>query len=211
MSVHRLDGLIVAFDLDNTLLDPTGLAYDVTVAEFLGKVDLGIRVTELAGAYEQARSSGRVFDRLGLRNPSHERGNPDALALLCLSERVGEALTDRIGVRLRDPVRVRRTMAELFQWERATRHGQISQRLSAEISLRRALRDPKVAELRDEVRRLAATPMISDWACTYQFVECRHPVDNHQPMIESLVSRGAVCVGIRKAEDRARAQTGHRR
>ena len=70
----------VAFDVDNTLLDPEMRAYRETVVRFLEATDIGLPPDEAYDTFEEARATGHALERLGLRNPIHDRGNAEGLA-----------------------------------------------------------------------------------------------------------------------------------
>ena len=64
MPDRPLSGVVIAFDLDNTLLDPTGEGYRRTVAETLARMDLGLAPEAAFAAFEGSRSRGDALERL---------------------------------------------------------------------------------------------------------------------------------------------------
>ncbi len=199
--------VVIAFDLDNTLLDADGRAYERTVSEFLSFADLGLDPAERVRRYEEIRSFGHVLERLGLDSPFHDRGCADGLAVLCLVHGKSPALCRDLGIDRADQLRHRGVLRQLAAVDRAATQGPPGPRLSWEMAARRySVADPRVERFAAEARRVAAHPIIRGWADAYEQIEHSRPVDNVLPLMDSLVARGFSLVII--TEGRSDVQIG---
>lgn len=189
------NSLIVGLDIDNTLLDPDGWAYPDTVEEFLGLVDLGLQATERFDAYEELRAAGNAFDRIGLRNASHERGNADALAVLCMIHCANPNLRAELGIKIGDQGPHQSLISELVKLDKATRVGSFDARLDAELHARRfCMTDARVRRFCAEGNRIAEHHRIIEWSEAYRAIELRQVAANQLPIMEALASTGLIPV-----------------
>jgi hypothetical protein len=160
-----LADVVVAFDIDNTLLDPDGAAYKSTVTKLLERIDLGCDVSERVCAYEDLRAQGDALERLGLCNPIHERGNVDALATLCLTRCRNSALLDELGIDKSTQPSRRAFVDEFATIYDSTKRGTFEDRLQALISARRfCATDPRLRSFITEARRIGRHPRIIKWS-----------------------------------------------
>ncbi len=186
-----LTGVVVAFDIDNTLLDPDGTAYERTVSEFLGRVDLGLDEVERVRAYEELRAQGDVLELLGLRNPIHERGNSDALAALCVTRCRDAALLSDLGIDATGQAGHNALLAELAAVHKATQRGSCEARLEAAIAFRKlCATDTRVRDFRAALGPVGLHPRIVEWAKDYRAIEEQHPLGDFDPLMRSIASRG---------------------
>ena len=232
---HDLEGVVCAFDLDNTLYDPGSTAYTATVRAFVELMELelprerspslsaeprasaradspvptlvqrvedGPKKTESAltaavEAYEHVRAAGDALERLGLTNPIHYRGCPDGLAVLCLTQNVGEALSRALGIDRADRQRWQTVLSRLRTLHTATHGGTFNEQLSAECALRAALpRDAELTAFRDAVHRCAEHPQVQAWAQQYPQTEAKFRPTDTAPIVRDLMERGATVVVI---------------
>jgi FMN phosphatase YigB (HAD superfamily) len=208
MPHKRLNGVIVAFDIDNTLADPTGEAYGRTVMEFLLGADLRLAGDDPLHTFEQVRSYGSVLERLGLGNPIHERGHPHGLALLCMTHCENPALLRELNIHKDDRAAYGLVLRKLRELDHAARHGQFHRRLEAEITLRRALRDrPEAVRLQSEIERVGGHPIVTRW-CATPWAECEaehgQKAGGVPELLHELESAGAITVVI--SEGRRKVQ-----
>ncbi|MFH1110191.1 MAG: hypothetical protein V1790_13510 [Planctomycetota bacterium] len=200
--VGDLSDVVIAFDIDNTLLDPDGADYRRTVGKFLGVHDLGLNAAEAYDAFEAIRTRGGVLERIGLANPRHERGCADGLAVLCLMHCTNPDLLVEPGIHPADQTTHRDTFTELSELDRATREGDFDDRLDAACRVRKfCATDPRIARLRDEVLRISRHPAVRAWARTYEAIENEEPVNDVRPLLEGLVSRGATPIVITEGRE----------
>ena len=189
--------VVIAFDVDNTLIDADGTGYERTLSEFLSLEDLGITRPECTQAYEDLRSKGDALERLGLRNPINERGNADALAVLCLIHCANPTLSADLGIKPENRSAFRDVLEQIAAVDRAARQGPPGARLSWELAARRyCSADPRVRQLREEIQRLAAHPILTKWSDAYERIEGKQPVADLLPMMTTLASRGFTPVVI---------------
>ncbi len=136
-----LSGVVIAFDLDNTLLDPEGTGYTRTLDQFFSRMKptLGDE-REAIEAYERVRSCGDALASCGLGNPIHERGHPEGLAVLFMLEARDAELCHALGIDSNTRRRDRATLAGLVDRHRATGEGDCESRLLAECRLRAFLK-----------------------------------------------------------------------
>jgi FMN phosphatase YigB (HAD superfamily) len=191
-----LSGHVIAFDLDNTLIEFEADAYERIVRRFLADGDLGLGDVEPFGLYEKVRAWGNAMERIGLANPVHRRGHPHLLAMIGLL--FGE-LPFTGAARLPESRR-RATidlMMELTDRERASRHGEPADCLLAELELRATLvRSQRLADLAQRVRQLADSPELAEWAARYPAIEREFPLKPFDELLNALEARGASCVII---------------
>ncbi len=191
-----LSGVVIAFDIDNTLLDPTGEGYRRTVTDTLAQIDLGLSPAQAFAAFEESRANGDALERLGFANPIHDRAHPDGLAALCLTTCANRSFVTelRIGTDESEPAAA--LLSELAELHRRTRGGPVDSRLAAEIELRGRLREDGVARLRNVIQRLAAHAKVAAWSEAYREAAKRQPVPDHRPLFERLEQRGATPIVI---------------
>ena len=195
--MRDLEGVIVAFDLDNTLLDPSGVAYHATVAKFLDRVDLGLTADEAATAYETVRALGPALALLGLGNPLHERGHPHGLATLCILSAKNLTLRAELGVDDEAARELRVLLIELNSLDRAVRRGSMEARLQAELALQALSRNSDRADrARTLVRTVSEYPVIVDWAYSYADIESGEHVIDPRPLVQMVAQRGGTPVVI---------------
>ncbi len=196
-----LDGVVVALDVDNTLCDPTGGAYDATVCAFLALVDLGLDASHCFDAYEAVRAAGGALERMGLTNPMHERGHPHGLAVLCLTQAANPALCRELGIDDDKQADHRTVLAELIQRNRAARTGSPESRFEAARTLLTFLEESEpLRRFRDRARSVADHPTIVDWSRAYEPTAARHPTEDPRPLVASLIERGAIPVAISQGQ-----------
>ena len=198
---NALDGVVVALDVDNTLCDPTGQAYDATVREFLALVDLGLDAPRCFDRYEAVRAAGGALEQLGLANPMHERGHPHGLAALCLTQATGLAILCELGIDREEQADHRAALAELIRQNRAARTGSPESRFRATREFLSFLDESAALRcLRDRVRGVADHPTIVDWSRAYKPIESGHPCEDPRPLVASLIERGAIVVAISQGQ-----------
>jgi len=203
---RNLHELVIAFDIDNTLLDPDGSNYRRKVAKFLATHDLGRSAKEASEAFEWIRRRGAALERIGLANPRHEPGGADGLAVLCLLHCVDPDLQAELGIDPDNQSAHRAAFAELSEQHRAARHGGFGDRLDAECRVRKfCATDPRIARLREEALRIARHPRIGAWAKSYNAIENEEPLNDVRPLLTALRSRGATPIVI--TEGRGDIQT----
>ncbi len=201
-----LTDVVVAFDLDNTLVDPDGETYRRTTANFLGFIDIGLNSSEVLRAYEGLRMRGDALERLGLGSPLHERNNPEAMAALCLSRATHRGLLRDLSINPVDQPDWRKLIVELAGLHDKTRRGSFDSRLAAEIEFQRLrATDPRLPRFCAEVRRVAAMPRITVWAQHYEKLARAEVMAYVRPLLDALVRREAVLLVI--SEGRFRVQT----
>lgn len=177
--------IIAGFDVDNTLLDPDMRAYTATVTEFLRACDLGLTPEQALAKYESFRSAGNALERIGLRNPIHYRGNPEALAVFCMTTCINVDLRATLGIGADETQAYCELLAGLAEADKATRSGSWEERLRAECHARALTEsNPQVTRLRAEARRIACQPRIVEWAETYRALEQGQPVDELLPLMQ---------------------------
>ena len=197
MAIRPLEGVVIAFDIDNTLVDPTGDAYTRTVRDFLTQSKLGLDPSQAGKTFEELRAHGRVLERMGLGNTIHERNHPDGMALLCLMACDHAALLDQLDIHREDRPAHDIVLRKLHELDGATRHGSPDARLQAEVTLRHALSDrPEIHRLRDEIRRVAETATARELSRLYRSIELNQPMRDCRGLIEPLIGRGATPVVI---------------
>lgn len=201
MTDGPLSGVIVAFDVDNTLLDPTGESYRRTVTEFLSQVDLGLPPDEAYGAYEGVRSHGYALERLGLANPIHHRGHPHALALMCITYGADPALLFELGIKHDERTRGLALLFHLAELHDARRAGPPADRLKAEMLIRGIVdRGLDAQRFRAEVERVAGHRIIAEWAAAYARIERSHESSDPGELIRGIASRGGTPVIISEGQ-----------
>ncbi len=211
MQDESLQDVVVAFDLDNTLTNPTGEAYNRSVREFLARSELRLDPDEGFKTFEEVRSHGIVLERLGLGNPIHERDHPDGMALLCLMGCKNPAVLRKLNVHAEDQPAYDIVLRRLRELHRGSRTGAHEQRLEAEITLRTAVRHrPEVRRLSDEIKRVALDPFVARLAKTYRDIALAQPVPDHRPLIEGLISKGATPVVISEGRTAIQLEKLHR-
>jgi FMN phosphatase YigB (HAD superfamily) len=197
MNASSLADLVVAFDVDNTLYDPEPDVYRRVVSEFLSLVDVGLAASEAFERFGALRKSGGALERIGLGNPIHDRGNPEVLAVFCLTCSTRDSLRSDLGIESERQALYRRLLGRVTGLHERTRIGSFPARLGAEIEVRRF--QDSSQELRaflGEVERLAGHPLIRDWSARYEEIERKQPIARHRPVLVELVKRGATIVVI---------------
>jgi FMN phosphatase YigB (HAD superfamily) len=197
MSASSLADLVVAFDVDNTLYDPDPDVYRRVVSESLSLVDVGLAAFEAVERFGALRKSGGALERIGLGNPIHDRGNPEVLAVFCLTCATRDSLRSELGIRSERQALYRRLLGRITGLHERTRIGSVQARLGAEIEVRRF--QDSSQELRTflgEVERVAGHPLIRDWSARYEEIERKQPIARHRAVLVELVKRGATIVVI---------------
>jgi FMN phosphatase YigB (HAD superfamily) len=205
MPQKPLQRVLIGFDVDNTLMDPTGEAYRRTVEDFLARSELGLDPVASFRTFEEVRSHGRVLERLGLGNPIHDRGHPHGMALLCLTHCDNPAILRELDIHTEDRPAYDIVIRKLRELHHASRHGPFEKRLEAEINLRAALENrAEVERLRSEIDRIARSPIVTGLAEGYRAAERDRPAGDRTPIMAALISKGATPVVI--SEGRAKIQ-----
>ena len=190
-------GTVLAFDVDNTLVDAAGQGYAAAITGTLDRVNLGAGNAEACSLYESIRLRGDALERIGLQNPIHQRGNVHSLAVLCMTGCTDSELRNELRIKSSDQHLHRGFLNELDALNRATRNGSIGERFGAETRARAFCKtDPRVARFRDEANRIARHPMVVEWAEAYRSLELAQPVEDMLPLMQSLSSRGFIPVVI---------------
>lgn len=190
-------GSIVALDLDNTLLDADSHAYHATVSGSLADIDLGLSAAQAQSAYESIRELGNALERIGLKNPIHERGSAQTLAVLCMTEGQSPRLRTELEIGSSDQAMHFGFLRELDGLNRVCRAGSFSERLGSEVQARMFCKtDPRVARFLDDAKRIARHPVVVQWAERYRSLELAQPVEDMLPLMQSLTSRGMLPVVI---------------
>jgi FMN phosphatase YigB (HAD superfamily) len=189
--------VIIAFDIDNTLMDRDTRAYDATMSGFVSHLCLGMSPDIAPREYEAFRAQGNALAKAGLRNPVDERGNAEALAVFCLTRCEDIALKSELGIEPSEQGTYVALLSEIGDADRRTREGSFESRLEAECRARTfCATDPRVERFRNEAKRIARHARMAEWAESYRSLEVAQPVDNHLPLMESLSSRGTVPVVV---------------
>lgn len=193
--------LIIAFDIDNTLFDPTGECYRKTVSQFLADADLGLTVTP--STLEDVRAYGTALERMGLANIIHQRDHVHAVALLLLIRCSNGKLLDKLDINLAEQGQYLGTLDGLKGLHAKTERGSLNQRLSAEWLMRSQLANgPEISELRSEMERLAEHALVIELAETYRRIETHNMPESPLGLVESLSASGFTCVVISEGRDR---------
>lgn len=204
LSRNDVSGIVIGFDLDNTLLDADGTAYGRTVRSFLGSGPAPLDVEAAFEDYEILRSTGDVLERLGLTNPIHDRGNADALAAFCVLCASAGPAARTLGGPARGTGLTLTRLIELAELDRATRTGPWIARLRGERILHAALLEDHFGRFVRTVRELAADPRIREWARRYRSIERQETMNDVRSVLSELSGRGAECLLI--TEGRRRTQ-----
>ena len=192
-----LTDVVIALDIDNTLMDPDGAGYRETTAEFMAFVDIGLSPNERLRAYEGLRARGDALEQLGLGNPLHERNHPEALAVLCVTRCANSGLRRDLQINPDDQPRYREFVIELAKRHDKTGRGSAESRLAAEIAFRRfCTTDPRVVRFCNEVKRVAQYPRITVWAQHYEAIERQRPVTSASLPLDALATRDAIPIVI---------------
>jgi len=182
---------VIAFDVDNTLHDPEMRAYRNTVSSVLESVDLGLSPDDAYDIFESSRAAGHALERLGLKNPIHDRGCPHGLATLCLINCTGDAQRRAFGISAAKQNSWKDSFSRLIELDRQTRSGALDSRLQAERETRAVIQtDDLIRGMRDEVVRLAGHPIIVEASQRYKAIEASQPVESRAKLMASLVARG---------------------
>lgn len=197
MDAGGLSGVVIAFDLDNTLLDPTGRAYRQTVLSFLESIVADLGEEGGLAAWEDVRRQGPAMERLGLANAIHERSHPHTMALFMMKYSPGQPVLEEMGITPWERSGYAALLYALRGLDGFTRHGTLAARLEAEINLRQELAINPVADrFRAEVERLAEHPLTQRWSSIYRALELSERVDDRTSLIDALEKRGAEVVVI---------------
>ena len=188
---------ILAFDLDNTLLDPGSTLYAELHRTFVSGLTKEVSVEALLEEFERVRSCGDALERLGLANPIHDRGHPQSLAAFVLT--VPWTVFDSESTSLSSTKRqaFRRTLDRLRMLHDATTQGAPEERLDAEFFLRdvlRSARDPR--GLRDAITSLAEESSVCEHARRYAALEADQRHYDHLPLLRNLADRGVTTVVV---------------
>ncbi len=198
-SPHRVTASlnILAFDLDNTLLDPGSTLYAELHHSFLSDLTKEAPIEALLEEFERVRSCGDALERLGLANPIHDRGHPQSIAAFALTApwnmlgRESEATSSTARQAFRGTLDRLRTMHD------ATTQGTPEQRFDAESHLRdvlRSAREPR--DLRDTVRSLAEESSVREHARRYAALEADQEHDDRLPLLRNVADRGITTVVV---------------
>lgn len=188
---------VVAFDLDNTLLDPTGEAYEQTVAEFLSHVPTGMPLDESIVRFEEARAFGHAMERIGLANPIHDRAHPEGLAVFLLLFCADASAQEELSIRPSSQKDDHAFISDIAEIDRATRCGPLDDRLAAEQRfLRRSVTDDRPSRFLSTVRRIAGESRVRACAERYSSIEAQAPIPLLAPLMEKLQARGFTPVVI---------------
>ncbi len=201
-----LNGLSIAFDLDNTLLDPSGERYESVTSDFLARGDLGLDVESLRVAYDRVRRWGPILARLGLANSLHDRGHVDGLAAMALLFATNDVFLSSNGDAVARRDAYTSTLDELDEVAKATRRGSPQNRLEAERTLRSALSSDVAIELRAAILNASESRALREWSRIYDAIEDAHPVDDVCQMLQSLTDRGASCLVITQGQTKFQRQ-----
>lgn len=194
-----LSQVVIAFDLDNTLLDPSGIAYTKTTDDFLSTVDQGLNLSEGRQAYETLRSWGPALARIGLANPIHRRGHPEAVAVLHIIFCTNTSVLAELGIDRCDRQGFRGVIEETVRLVRAVGADWTEAGLESEIRIRRFLRqDKRVDRFRSVARRIAGHPRIIACAKAHRMIERRLASGESGSLLNDLVSKGAIPIVITK-------------
>jgi FMN phosphatase YigB (HAD superfamily) len=209
---NDVSGIVIGFDLDNTLLDADGQVYGRTVRSFLASGPSPLDVEAAFADYETLRSTGDVLERLGLSNPIHDRGNANTLAAFCLLCASAEPAARTLGLPKQSAGLNLPRLIELVELDRSSRTGPWNIRLRAERTLLTALLEERASRFVRMVRELALDPRIREWARRYRRIERQESMDEAQSIISDLSGRGAECLviteGRRRTQEEKLRQTG---
>ena len=181
----------VAFDVDNTLLDPEMRAYRETVIRFLDATDIGLPPGEAYDAFEEARATGHALERLGLRNPIHDRGNAKGLAAFWLMYCANTKQRKELGIDETVQIGIREALTDLDRLDKQTRKGAFDSRLVAERHCRSLCGiDKPLQRLATEATRLAGHSLIMEASRRFKSIEDAQPVANRLALMKTLAARG---------------------
>lgn len=197
---------ILAFDLDNTLLDPGSTLYASLHRAFLSDLTTDLPIESRLDEFERVRRCGDALERLGLANPIHDRGHPQSIATLILT--VPSPLLGREAATY-DAARrqaFRRAVDTLRTLQEATTVGTPDERLRAEFRLRDMVRTADATrEFRSAVTDLAERPIVRELAERYASLEADQQHPNRLPLLRALAERGITTVVI--SQGRAQIQS----
>jgi len=197
-----LHGVVVAFDLDNTLLDATGARYDAVTSQFLAGCDLGLGEQPMHEAYERVRGWGPIFARLGLGNPLHDRGHVDGLAAMVLLFAESGDLLDKAEVAVANRDAFVALLDDLDRVARLSRRGSPQDRLEVERCLRDALVGDSAIALAEAIRSLSSNETLVNWSRTHDDIENARPTDDVYALLQDVIARGATCVVITQGQSK---------
>ncbi len=196
-AVRELQGVTIAFDIDGTLFDPDGSAYQTTTRALLAAMDLGLDESSAWKAYESLRLMGRAIESLELPNPNHFRGHAETLASLFILFADASRLprVTRLSPLVRDVMH--ESLSRLDEAMPARGESDWRKRLAAERQARALLKsDVSLEMFRDEVLRVASLSPIADWPAHFAEIESETPLHDPTPLLDALVQRGAHLVVI---------------
>ena len=183
--------MFVAFDVDNTLLDPDMRAYRETVTRFLETADIGLPQVNAYDAFEEARGTGHALERLGLRSPIHDRGNADGLAVFWLAFCTNAKQRQELGIDEARQVGFREALSDLARLDKQARKGAFDSRLVAEHRCRSlCTTDERLQRLAADATRLAGHSLIMEASRRFKSIEDAQPVANKLALMKTLASRG---------------------
>jgi hypothetical protein len=148
-----------------------------------------------------------------LGNPIHDRAHPEALAVLCMTRATNRTLLRDLQISPTDQPGYHELVVKVASLESTTRKGTPTERLAAELALRRFLAtDPRVPPLRAAAKRVADRPRISVWAEHFRRHERVPTGPDLEPLMDALVARGAFPVaiseGLRRYQNEKLERTG---
>jgi FMN phosphatase YigB (HAD superfamily) len=195
------------FDIDNTLKDADSREYDSTLLPFFSFYDVGVTPQKAIRTFEVVRSQGAALQRIGMRNPIHERGNADALSVFCIGNCVTPTVRSELGIDSKDQDEFNGLLLELAELDMSTRRGSFEKRLWAECRVRAFCeKDARVARFRGEALRIAHHPRIVNWSQRYRELEASQPVNDVLPLMRSLASRGMMPIIISEGRSAIQAE-----
>jgi hypothetical protein len=192
----------VAFDLDNTLTCIGEDVYGRTVRAWLAEGPSGGSPADAFAAYEGLRARGAALHALGLRDPNHERGNADGLAAFLLlrdgEEQVWRAAWESFCAEV--------AIAQAVDAAADPSAARASHEAACAVR-ERAEEDAALRSFAAEVRCLAATDEVQQWATKYEVIaaQMESRIDLRTP-IRRLIDHGFVPAVI--TEGRAGVQAG---
>lgn len=191
---------IVAFDLDNTLLDPCSVLYSQLHRTFFAEWKSTEPVDRLLEHFERTRQHGDALQRLGLANPIHDRGHPQSLAAFALTCPTAVLAGMQSESRRGDDHSYLSTIERLSATHTATTQGSALDRLRAEVQLRRLLLSDDARRLADGVRILAEGPEITERSERYGALAQRQSHRETGSLLARLRDRGDTAVVISQGQ-----------
>ncbi len=193
---RQLEGVVIAFDIDNTLLSPHPNAYRHTIDQYLSFHDIGLLPEEAYKAHEKIRAMGNALEAIGLPNSIHHRGTPETLALYLIGYASDKFMYEKFGLNLMERCLSLEWLNEVSELIRTGCEGDWHSRFTTYIEYRNRVKRPP-ATLVDPVRIIAESKLVQDWSATYADAE-RDNVEiiDFAPLMRKLQSLGANLVII---------------